>query len=157
MLVENSPMVNAHRRTVIANIFAEFRNQFTNCSVSIYLTGTKWLTSMLDLSLDDKSPQNLVSLHVREQCRRMNMLKKTFLYSHWMEQDSHPAFSESPSPFCRTNETYSFFAVDSLLYSHFASSLGINLNNYQDLTTVAVFSNKASKMNMIDISCQWCT
>lgn len=100
---------------------------------------------MLDSSKDDRSPQNLVLLHVRERCRQQKLLKNIFDYSYFTKTPPLVQSGSVPSALCRLNDTFSFFAVDSLLYSHFATALGINLNQYKDQTTAVIFDNRVSR------------
>lgn len=108
------------------------------------ITGAKVITSMLDSSKDDRSPQNLVILHVRERCRQLNLLKNTFDYSYFTNTPPLVHSGSIPSALCRLNDTFSFVAVDSLLYSHFATALGVNLKEYKDQTTAVIFDNRVS-------------
>lgn len=108
------------------------------------ITGAKVITSMLDSSKDDRSPQNLVVLYVRERCRQLKMLKNTFDYSYLTNTPPLVHSGSISSALCRLNDTFSFFAVDSLLYSHFATALGVNLKEYKDQTTAIIFDNRVS-------------
>lgn len=100
------------------------------------------LKSVFNYSADDSSPHNLVLHYVRENCRRLNMLKTTYEYSYLSSKIVHPSENTIPNALCSLNDSYTFFAIDSLLYSHAAFSLGIDLTSRKDLTTVVVFNNK---------------
>lgn len=73
------------------------------------------------------------------------MLKKTYEYTFLSLEFEDQVDDLVPNSLCRLNNTYSFFAVDSLLYSHFAAALGINLDNYKDRTTIVIFDNTVRK------------
>lgn len=103
---------------------------------------TEIMKSTFNSSKDSFSAQNLVLYHAREKCRQLNMLRKTYDYSYLVSKVVHPSESAVPEALCTLNNSYTFFAIDSLLYSHVARSLGIDLNSFKDLTTIVIFDNE---------------
>lgn len=124
---------------ILSNVTeTKYIHQTNSASRKITLDGYNFTLNSND---DDQSPQNLVLLHIREKCRQINMLKKTYEYTFLSLEFEDQVDDLVPNSLCRLNNTYSFFAVDSLLYSHFAAALGINLDNYKDRTTIVIFDN----------------
>lgn len=99
----------------------------------------------MNLLYDKRSPENLVLFHIRDKCRWLKMLKKAYTYSY-LRDKSQPHYSKNdhavPRDLCSLNRTFTFFAVDSLLYSYFSKALGINLTNYKDQTAIVIVNNK---------------
>lgn len=101
----------------------------------------------MNLKYDKRSPENLVLFHIRDKCRWLKMMKKTYTYSYLRDKPDKQQFnSDLPSPrdICSLNRTFTFFAVDSLLYSYFSNALGVKLSNYKDKTAIVIVNNKVS-------------
>ncbi|XP_057651528.1 thioredoxin domain-containing protein 11 [Diorhabda carinulata] len=110
------------------------------CNDKIVNTEKFYKTSILTGFGDYRSAENLQKLHEAERCKDFLEAEKQF--PAVFVKDSSLKNITITGLSCRSNKSLSMLAMDSLLYSHFALRLGIDLSKEPDRTAVVILNDK---------------
>lgn len=110
------------------------------CKEKIVNTEKFYKTSILTGIGDYRSAENLQKLYEAERCKEFLEAEKQF--PAIFVRDSSQKNINITGLSCRSNKSLSMFAMDSLLYPHFALRLGIDLSREPDRTAVVILNDK---------------